>query len=228
MDDEFSSDEIAAGTRLLAQPWTFLKGVVGLEHLPPADRPEIAFAGRSNVGKSSLINALTGQNHLARTSNTPGRTQEINFFRCDTVRMYVVDMPGYGFAEAPKDKVDAWNGLVRDYLRGRATLARVLLLIDARHGLKPVDREVMGLLDTAAVAYQIVLTKADKISVPALAKLVEATESSLTKHPAAMPVPLATSSTKSRGIDRLRAAISRIYRDFGPDRAADGGQTLRG
>ncbi len=207
---QYDADEIAAGSRLLAQSWTFLKGVVGLEHLPPADRPEIAFAGRSNVGKSSLINAMAGHGRLARTSNTPGRTQEINFFDCQAVSLYLVDMPGYGFAEAPKDKVDAWNELVRSYLRGRVTLARVLLLIDARHGLKPVDLGVMTLMNEAAVSYQIILTKADKISVKALSAVISKTEATLTSHPAALPEVMATSATKGTGLDELKAAMARL------------------
>ena len=209
---EFDAETLAAGALLFAQAWAFVKGVVGLEHLPQADRPEIAFAGRSNVGKSSLINAMVRNSSLARTSNTPGRTQEINFFRCPAAagRLYLVDMPGYGFAEAPKDKVDAWNGLVRDYLRGRPTLARVLLLIDARHGLKPVDIGVMTLMDEAAVSYQIVLTKSDKISVPALAALIARTEVALKSHPAALPELIATSSVKGDGIEELRATIARL------------------
>ena len=213
---EFSAEEIDAGRWLFAQQWTFLKGVVGLEHLPPADRPEIAFAGRSNVGKSSLLNALTGNGTLARTSNTPGRTQEINFFDCQNVSMFVVDMPGYGFAEAPKDKVDAWNGLVRDYLRGRQTLARVLLLIDARHGLKPVDLGVMKLMNEAAVSYQVVLTKSDKLNPHALQTVVEKTEAALKLHPAALPDVLATSSTKGDGLDELKASVAKLVADLRP------------
>ena len=210
---EFDADQLAAGARLFGQPWAFLKGVVGLEHLPLADRPEVAFAGRSNVGKSSLLNALTGNGSLARTSNTPGRTQEINFFDCQAISMYVVDMPGYGFAEAPKVKVDAWNGLVRDYLRGRQTLARVLLLIDARHGLKPVDHGVMTMMNEAAVSYQIVLTKADKISSRSLSILMAETEAKLTAQPAAMPQVLATSSAKGLGLDELRATVAQWMAD---------------
>lgn len=209
-DATLSADEMTAGAHLFAQSWVFLKGVVGLEHLPLADRPEIAFAGRSNVGKSSLINALVDRGGLARTSNTPGRTQEINFFDCQAVSLYLVDMPGYGFAEAPRDKVDAWNGLVRDYLRGRVTLARVLLLIDARHGLKPVDLGIMQLMNASAVSYQIVLTKADKINAKALASLVTKTEAALKAHPAALPSVVATSSTKGTGLEELKAAMARL------------------
>ncbi len=210
----FDEDEIDAGAHLFAQRWEFLKGVVGLEHLPPGDRPEIAFAGRSNVGKSSLINAMTGHGDLARTSNTPGRTQELNFFRCSNARLLIVDMPGYGFAEAPKTKVDAWNGLVRDYLRGRQALARIMLLIDARHGLKPVDLGIMAMLNESAVSYQVVLTKADKINAHALAALITATEQQLRQHPAAMPTLIATSSAKGLGIAELRAAIARLLAEL--------------
>ncbi len=211
----YSDDEIAAGRRLFERPWTFAKGVPSLEFLPPAERVEIAFAGRSNVGKSSLINALVRQGGLARTSNTPGRTQELNFFVTDGLDVAVVDMPGYGFARAPKDKVDTWTELVRDYLRGRPTLARVYLLIDSRHGLKAVDLDILKLLDTAAVSYQVVLTKTDKIPEKALAALLEETARALVKHPAAFPLIVATSSEKGRGIDELRAAIAIVLAERG-------------
>lgn len=202
--------EIEAARKLFAGPCDFISGAASVESLPPISLPEVAFAGRSNVGKSSLINAMAGHGRLARTSNTPGRTQEINFFDCQAVSLYLVDMPGYGFAEAPKDKVDAWNELVRSYLRGRATLARVLLLIDARHGLKPVDLGVMALMNEAAVSYQIILTKADKISVKALSAVIAKTEATLTSHPAALPEVMATSSTKGTGLDELKAAMARL------------------
>ena len=196
--------------------WVFVRGVPALEFLPPEGPPEVAFAGRSNVGKSSLINALTGKNGLARTSNTPGRTQELNFFvpgghagtEEDLPPLAIVDMPGYGYAEAPKDKVDAWTELVFSYLRGRTTLKRVFVLIDARHGIKKNDEEAMALLDKAAVSYQIVLTKADKIKPPALARLIGETERKIVRRPAAYPGIVATSSEKGFGIDDLRRAIA--------------------
>ena len=199
-----------SGERLFERPWHFLKSAPALEFLPAADRVEIAFAGRSNVGKSSLINALLRQNGLARTSNTPGRTQELNFFLADDVPLYLVDMPGYGFAKAPKEKVEAWTELVSDYLKGRPTLARVLLLIDARHGLKPTDATIMGLLDTAAVSYQVVLTKTDKIKAHELEALMQATAKALKTHAAAFPHVIATSAAKGTGIAELRAAIAEI------------------
>jgi len=201
---------LAEGEALFRRPWTFLKSVPSLEFLPPADRIEIAFAGRSNVGKSSLINALLGHGGIARTSNTPGRTQELNFFLTRDVDFYVVDMPGYGFAKAPKEKVDAWTALVRDYLRGRATLARVLLLIDSRHGIKAIDSEIMRMLDDAAVTYQVVLTKADKISEQALPRVIESVERALEAHPAAFPRILATSAAKGLGLAELRADIAEL------------------
>lgn len=205
-------DAVERGRRLFEAPWDFLKGVVDLVHLPAADRPEVAFAGRSNVGKSSLINALVRQRDLARTSNTPGRTQEINYFLCRTAEpaFYLVDMPGYGFAKAPKPKVEAWTRLVKDYLRGRATLARVYVLIDSRHGIKDVDKTILAMLDEAAVSYQIVLTKADKISETALAHCLATTTKALGQHPAAFPDVLATSAETGAGIDALWAAMWRL------------------
>ena len=212
-DEGFSADEIAAGQRLFAETWFFLKGVVGLEHLPGTDRPEIAFAGRSNVGKSSLINALVGVHGLARASNTPGRTQELNFFLPEGQALYAVDLPGYGFAKAPKDKVEAWTSLIKDYLRGRPNLARVMLLIDSRHGIKAVDREIMTLLDEAAVAYQVVLTKADKISDLAIKAVLADTEAGIKKHAAAFPVVLVTSVENNTGIADVRATIAGIAKE---------------
>jgi len=212
-DEGFSADEIAAGQRLFAETWFFLKGVVGLEHLPGTDRPEIAFAGRSNVGKSSLINALVGRAGLARASNTPGRTQELNFFLPEGQALYAVDLPGYGFAKAPKEKVAAWTSLIKDYLRGRPNLARVMLLVDSRHGIKAVDREIMDLLDEAAVAYQIVLTKADKISDLAIKAVLRETQAAIKKHAAAFPIVLVTSVETGAGIPDVRSTIAGIAKE---------------
>lgn len=212
---DVSPELLAAGERLAVRPWTFVKSVVGLDHLPEANRIEIAFAGRSNVGKSSLLNALIANKGLARTSNTPGRTQELNYFRPDNGDMYLVDMPGYGFAKAPKGKVDAWTALVQDYLKGRQNLARVFLLIDSRHGIKAVDETIMAMLDTAAVSYQIVLTKADKLNPYELADILAATTALANKHPAAYPVTLATSSETGGGIAQLRAQMAMILEERG-------------
>ena len=206
----FTPDEIAAGEAMFARPWRFVKSVPSLEFLPDTGRPEMALAGRSNVGKSSLINALVGHHGLARTSNTPGRTQELNFFEVPHASLFLVDMPGYGFAKAPKDKVDAWTQLVRDYLRGRPNLVRVFLLIDARHGLKPTDLQIASILDDAAVTYQAVLTKADKIKPHEMAEVTEDTAAKLGKHPAAFPHVIVTSAEKGLGIDELRATIAGI------------------
>ena len=211
--EETDAELLAAGEALFAQPWQFLKSVPALEFLPPADRPEIAFAGRSNVGKSSLINALVGQKGLARTSNTPGRTQELNFFLTESVRLYLVDMPGYGFAKAPKQKVEAWTELIRAYLRGRPTLARVFLLIDSRHGLKPPDQTIMRLLDEAAVTYQAVLTKVDKIKEHELEAVASRLREALQSHAAAYPDIITTSSEKATGIAELRAVVARLVRE---------------
>ena len=200
---------------LFGRPWIFIRGVPAMKFLPPEGPPEIAFAGRSNVGKSSLINALVGHKGLARTSNTPGRTQELNYFvpdgysgaEDDLPPMALVDMPGYGYAQAPKEQVDAWTKLVFDYLRGRSTLKRVYVLIDSRHGIKKNDEDVFKLLDLAAMSYQVVLTKADKIKAADLEKLKGETLAKLAKHPAAFPAVLATSSEKAEGIEDLRQAI---------------------
>ncbi len=194
------------GRKLFAGPCDFLKGVVAMDQLPPADRLEICFAGRSNVGKSSLINALTGRKGLARASNTPGRTQEINYFTLGPV--YLVDLPGYGFAEAPKPVVERWQKLLKSYLAGRPTLRRAFLLLDARHGVKAVDEEIMGLLDRAAVTFQAVLTKADKPLARDLAATIEATALKLARHPAAFPEIVVTSSETGRGLETLRALVA--------------------
>lgn len=209
----FSPEDLEAGERLVARPWLFVKGVVALDGLPDDGWTEVAFAGRSNVGKSSLINAMVRHGGLARTSNTPGRTQELNFFRPADAPLYLVDMPGYGFARAPKDKVETWTKLVRAYLSGRPTLRRVFLLVDSRHGIKPPDREIMTMLDETAAPYQVVLTKADKIKVPELDAVMRATEAALAKHPAAFPVVLATSSEKGSGLEDLRATLAALLRD---------------
>jgi GTP-binding protein len=208
--DAFTDEDIGAGEALFRRPWQFLLSAPRLDVLPAAANPEIAFAGRSNVGKSSLINALVGQRGLARTSNTPGRTQELNFFVAPGVTLTLVDMPGYGFAEAPKAKVEAWTALVRDYLKGRPTLLRVFLLIDARHGLKSSDLAVMELMDQAAVSYQAVLTKIDKIKPPELARIVERTGAELETHAAAYPMLLATSTRTGHGLPELRAQIAQL------------------
>jgi GTP-binding protein len=196
------------GRLLFAGETDFVKGVVAMDGLPPADRIEVCFAGRSNVGKSSLINALTGRKGLARASNTPGRTQEINFFTAGDI--YVVDLPGYGFANAPVAVVEKWQRLLKQYLSGRQTLRRVFVLIDARHGAKAVDEEIMSLLDSAAVTFQVVMTKVDKLKGDALQASLDKTRAALAKHPAAFPEIVLTSSEKGDGIPTLRAVIAGI------------------
>ncbi|EAQ05154.1 GTP-binding protein [Pseudooceanicola batsensis HTCC2597] len=198
-----------AGRKLFAGETEFVKGVVAMDGLPPADRMEVCFAGRSNVGKSSLINALTGTRNLARASNTPGRTQEINYFTLGD-RGYLVDLPGYGYANAPLPVVEKWQRLLRQYLSGRQTLRRAFVLIDARHGVKKVDEEIMSLLDSAAVTFEVVLTKIDKVRRSDLDRALDVTRSALSKHPAAYPELVLTSSEKGDGIATLRSIIAGI------------------
>lgn len=194
--------------KLFSGPVTFLKSAPELKFLPDPDAPEVALCGRSNVGKSSLLNAITGRKSIARTSVTPGRTQELNFFDVgDPMRFRLVDMPGYGFAKAPIKTVETWRKLVRDFLRGRAVLKRTLLLVDSRHGIKPVDTEMMQMLDEAAVGYRIVLTKADKVKASELAQTVERTQAEARKHVAAYPLVHVTSAEKGMGIAELRGAV---------------------
>ena len=202
------SEAAESARKLFAGPVEFLKSAPDLKFLPDPDVPEIAFAGRSNVGKSALLNALTNRKGLARTSNTPGRTQELNIFEVGRpLRFRLVDMPGYGFAEAPKDLVKRWRRLVNDYLRGRAVLKRALVLIDSRHGLKDVDREILDMLDNSAVSYHLILTKADKVKPTELARIVETTAAEAGKRPAAHPSIFTTSSETGSGIAELRTAI---------------------
>jgi len=199
------------GRALFAAPWEFLRSIPSIDLLPRPDGVEIAFAGRSNVGKSSLINALVGRKGLARTSNTPGRTQMLNAFAStapDAPPLVIIDMPGYGYAKAPKAQVDAWTALVHDYLRGRQNLRRVFLLIDSRHGPKANDLSVMNELDEVAVNYQVVLTKADKLKPSAVARIEASVAQAIARRPAAHPVILATSSEKGTGLDELRATIA--------------------
>ena len=212
-DDLPNTDlDIEAGRLMFARPFNFVKGCVRIADLPPADRVEVAFAGRSNVGKSSLINALTGRVSLARTSNTPGRTQELNVFEAEDAPLRIVDMPGYGFAQAPKDKVAAWTKLIHAYLTGRPNLRRVYVLVDGRHGPKANDLTVMNELDKAAVSYQVVLTKGDKLLQRDLDKVIAATKAAIIKRPAAHPDLIVTSSETKFGIDILRAEIEKIVR----------------
>lgn len=206
---EPEASAIEAGRRLFAQGSDFLKGVVAMDGMPPDDRIEICFAGRSNVGKSTLINALTGRKALARTSNTPGRTQEINFFTL-TDSHYLVDLPGYGFAKAPLQTVEKWQRLLKAYLGGRATLRRAFVLIDARHGIKSVDADILALLDKSAVTFQVVLTKADKVKAKDREAVLTQVRGALQKHPAAFPEIVVTSSEKGDGIDTLRAIIATL------------------
>lgn len=205
--DDFTPEALEQARILFARPATFVMGCAKIEQLPDPDLPEVAFAGRSNVGKSSLINALTGRKNLARASNTPGRTQEINYFGLGDSR-YLVDLPGYGFAEAPVATVQKWQALLKQYLQGRQTLRRAFVLIDSRHGVMKVDDEIMTLLDRSAVTFQVVMTKMDKLSRPEREKNLDQVRAALSKHPAAYPEIVMTSSEKGDGIETLRAIIA--------------------
>lgn len=212
-NDSFGAEAIERGRLFFATECRFMLGVAGLAQLPEPGPVEIAFAGRSNVGKSSLLNALTGRKDLARTSNTPGRTQQLNYFQLGSERLgslYLVDLPGYGYAKVPKPQVDAWIRLLKAYLRGRATLRRTMLLIDGRHGIKGEDREIMAMLDEAAVSYQLVLTKVDKVKPGDRAALVARTEAEARKHVAAFPDLMVTSSETGEGIAELRATLAAL------------------
>lgn len=209
MDTDYTPEEIEDARKLFAGPCDFMLGVVSLETLPEEGPVEVAFAGRSNVGKSSLLNALTGRKGLARASNTPGRTRELNYFNLgDATRL--VDLPGYGYARASRSEVENWTKLTRDFLRGRSVLRRVFVLVDARHGLKPPDIDVMDLLDKSAVNYQIVLTKCDKVKETGIAWLQKSTAEKIARRPAAHPLVLATSADKGTGLPELRAEIARL------------------
>jgi GTP-binding protein len=214
MEGEFSSTELDIGRRLFAGEWDFLSAASSLKSLPAMAAPEIAFAGRSNVGKSSLINALTGRKALARTSNTPGRTQQLIFFN-GPKELILVDMPGYGYAATAKTKIAAWTALIHEYLRGRATLARVYVLVDARHGLKSADDAILDALSKAAVSHEIVLTKSDQVDEAELAERIGTVKAAIRKRPAAFPDVIATSSHTGAGLPELRAAIARLLIERG-------------
>lgn len=207
-ENEYTAEDLETGRLAFARPWRFVLGVAKIVQLPENDGIEVAFAGRSNVGKSSLINALTGQNGLARTSNTPGRTQELNFFTNDDIT--IVDMPGYGYAKAPKGQVETWTRLVYSYLRGRPNLRRAYVLIDSRHGFKETDTKALDLMDQSAVSYQIVMTKVDKPKPHELEESLAKTRAAIAKRPAAHPTILMTSSEKGTGLAELRAEIIRL------------------
>ncbi len=206
MAEKFSAEQLKSAEAQFTRPITFMLSVARLEQLPDDDYAEIAFAGRSNVGKSSLINALFNQKKLAKTSSTPGRTQQLNFFNFDN-KLYLVDLPGYGYAEAPEKLVKQWQNILKTYLRGRPNLRRVFLLIDSRRGIKKEDLEIMKMLDEAAVSYQIILTKIDKISATELAKTLSQTSAEIAKHAAALPDIVVTSSEKKIGLDMCKAEI---------------------
>lgn len=206
---EYNQESLKEAEAFFKQPCTFVLGVAKLEQLPLTEMPEVAFAGRSNVGKSSIINALTGQKGLAKTSNTPGRTQQLNYFNLGD-KIHIVDLPGYGFAQAPESMVKQWQSLIFAYLQGRVNLKRVFVLIDSRHGIKKVDLEIMDMLDKAAVTYQIVLTKTDKISNKALEKVLNDTQKTIKEHAAAYVGVLATSSEKKSGLNELRYEIQSL------------------